>query len=205
MAGERGDADLGLAGTAGFVASLGVVIIVAGAALGLVHYAGGSPVERGLEGGLGSLALGGVVAAPGILCLLALADRPALILPAGVVLMPLSALSFAGVTLPLLIPAIMLFVAYGRRSAAHPVGALRSLLTTIGVVGLLVAATVALFVHEDPRSYSTPRGGGATSNVISTDEAPASLALVGGAVGSGWLLAGPRSRSSTSAVRTVSQ
>ncbi len=184
------DAGLGVAGSTIFLATVGVSVIVAGLALGVLRFVAAQPFERGFEGALGAFALGAVVAAPGAMALMALADRPVLLLPAAVVLVPLSVLSFAGVTLPLLIPAIMLFVAYGRRSSVHPIGTARALLTTVVILGLLIAAALALFVHQDPRSYSTPNGGGETSDVISIEESLASVSLVSSALAFGWLVAG---------------
>lgn len=189
-----------MAGSTTFVATVGGMVVVAAVALGLLRFAAGTPAEQGFEGLLAAIALASVVAAPGVAALLALVDRPALLLPAGVVLIPLSALSFAGATLPLLIPAIMLFVAYGRRSAAQPVGAGRATLTTVAVLGLLVAATVALFVHQDPRTFSTANGSGGVSNVVSIEESLTSLSLTGAAVSAGWLLAGGAPRSQSTAL-----
>ena len=56
-------------------------------------------------------------------------------------------------------------------------------------VDLLVAAVAALLVHDDPRTYTTPTGGGSTSDVVTITESLISLALAAAAVGSGWLLA----------------
>jgi hypothetical protein len=186
------DRHLGLAGSTGFIATIGGLVIVAGAALAVVRFLGGTPTEQGLEGAMGALALGTVVAVPGMLALLGLADRPALLLPAATVLVPLSFLSFAGVTLPLLIPAVMLFVAYGRRSSAQSGPPGRASLTTAFVLALLVAAVVALFFHQDPRSYSTANGGGSTSDVITALESLISLALAAAAIAGGWWLAARR-------------
>lgn len=104
-----------------------------------------SPGLRGFEAALASVALGAIVAAPGVLSLLAVADRPALMLPAAMLLFPLSFLSMAG--------------------------------------------SAALLVHEDPRTYTTPTGGGSTSDAVTIIESLISLALAAAAVGSGWLLA----------------
>jgi hypothetical protein len=111
----------GFAGSTGVIGTVAGLIMAAGAVLGVVRYVGGTPVERGVEGAAGAVALAAVVAAPGLLALLALSGRPVLLLPAATVLVPLSFLSFAGVALPLLIPAALLFVAYGRRSSAQRV------------------------------------------------------------------------------------
>ncbi|HEX2274645.1 MAG TPA: hypothetical protein VHG90_12300 [Acidimicrobiales bacterium] len=185
-------ARLGLAGSRRFVAIVGALVVAGGGALGWLRFAGSDPPLRGLEAAAGALALGAVMAVPGVLALLSLADRPALLLPAGVLLVPLSFVSFAGVTLPLLVPAVMLLVAYGRRS----VGCRRAYagqagVCTVVVLVLVVVAFVALFAHDDPRSWSTATGGGSTSDVITVAESAVSLALSAAAVGSGWFLARP--------------
>jgi hypothetical protein len=186
---------LGLAGSTGFIATIGGLVVLAGAALAAVRFVGGTPTEQGLEGAMGALALGTIVAVPGVLALLGLADRPALLIPAATVLVPLSFLSLAGVTLPLLIPAVMLFIAYGRRSSAQPAPPGRAVLTTASVLALLIAAVVALFFHQDPRTYSTANGGGSTSDVITAIESLISLTLATAAIAAGWLLAAPEQAS----------
>lgn len=181
---------LGLAGSNGFIATVGWLIVGAGAGLGLVRFVGGTPAEKGVEGAMGALALGAVVAAPGLLAFLGL-DRPVLLVPAGSVLVPLSFLSFSGVMLPLLIPAVMLFVAYGRRTSQATPRLGRAVLTTTAVLVLLVAAAMALLVHEDPRQYATASVSGGTSDVITALEASISLLLVGAALAAGRVLGAP--------------
>ena len=187
---------LGVAGSDGLVTAVGVAVVLAGLALAAIRMVGASPAESIAEQVAGGVALGGLVATPGVLALLARRDRPALLLPTVIVLVPLSFLSLAGITLPLLVPAVMLAVGYGRRSAAlvatgqpvrHP------LLAATVVLPLLLAAGAALFVHADPRSYSTALESGSTSDVITPLEALASLALQAAAVVAGWRLAGNRS------------
>ena len=189
--GDRGSAggDRGIAGSRTFVTTVGALVVAAGGALGLLRFAGGGPFERGLEAAAGALALGAVLAVPGVLALLSLADRPALLLPAGILLVPLSFVSFAGVTLPLLIPAVMLLVAYGRRSSGHGAYPGQAALCVVVVVVLVVAAFLVLFANDDPRQYSTRTGGGSTSDVITVAEASSSLALSGIAIAASWLLA----------------
>jgi hypothetical protein len=190
-----GNRRVGLVGSTGFIATMGGLIVMGGAALAAVRFLLGTPAEQGLEGAIGALALGTLVAVPGVLALLGLADRPALLLPAATMLIPLSFLSFAGVTLPLLIPAVMLFVAYSRRSSTQPARLGRTALTTASVFALLVAAGAALLLHQDPRSYSTGNGGGSTSDVITVVESLISLALATAAIAAGWLLATPEQAS----------
>ena len=174
--------------------AVALLSISAGLGIAALRFFGGSPPEQRLYDALGALALGAIVAAPGVLALLARHERPALLLPAAVVLVPLSFLSFALVTLPLLIPAVMLFLDYARRSRAHPIGWLRATSLTILVVALLVEALVVLLAHQDPREFTTTTATYSTSDVITAAEALVSLALVGAALAVGWVLAAPRSR-----------
>ena len=104
-------------------------------------------------------------------------------------LVPVSFLSFAGILLPLLAPAVLLCVAYGRRSALRPGRPVRTAATLAWVQVLLVAAVAALLVHQDPRSYATAVEQGSTSDIVTVAEALVSLALVGTALVGGWALA----------------
>ena len=181
--------NLGIAGSRAFVTAVGGLVLAGAGALGLLRFFGGAPELRGLDAASGALALGAVMAVPGALALLSLAERPALLLPAGILLIPLSFVSFAGVTLPLLIPAVMLLVAYGRRSSGPAAYPGQAAVCVVVAVAVVVAAFLALFANDDPRQYSTPTGGGSTSDVITFAEAAISLALSGIAVVGSWFLA----------------
>ena len=186
---------LGVAGSDGFVIATGALVVLGGIVLGGVRIVGASPAESLAEQVAGGVGLGAVVAAPGLLARLGVRSRPALLLPAAMLLVPLSFLSLAGATLPLLIPAVMLAIAYGRRTAALEAQGRRpgrSLLSLGIVLVLLVAAAAALFARQDPRSYSTPTESGSTSDVITVIEAVAALVLIGSAMMAGWALAAPR-------------
>jgi hypothetical protein len=61
--------DLGLIGSTRVIATIGVLVIAGGGALAAVRFWGGTPVERGIEGAMGAVAFGTVIAAPGILVL----------------------------------------------------------------------------------------------------------------------------------------
>lgn len=168
----------------------GGLVITAGVGFGVLRFVGDVPPAQDLEAALGATAFGAVIAAPGVLALLALRDRPALLVPAAAVLIPLSFLSFALVTLPLLIPAFLLMRAYLR--AAHTGSGWRAALTTVVVLTLLVAALAALFAHEDPREYVTETTHYGTSDIVTYGESALSLALTVTAIGAGWRLAAPR-------------
>lgn len=188
------DRNRGIAASAGFIAATGAIVVAAGLGLAALRFAGGIPSEQGVEGAVGSLALGAIVAAPGALALLAIKDRPVLLLPAAIALIPLSFLSFALVTLPLLIPAAMLLVGYGRRSADRPSPVGTAGGTALVVFVALAAAALVLFMHQDPRSYTTATGGGSTSDVITFAESLPSMVLTAAAIAAGWGLATPTGR-----------
>ena len=166
---------------------IAAVLVLAGVGLGVLRYAGASAPEDGVERVAGAVALASVVAVVGLLVVLARADRPVLLLPAAVVLVPLSLLSFAGVTLPLLVPVVVLGVAYRRRSADNTVAGWRAVLIVSLVLVLVVLATVALFVHPDPRASTFE----STSDVITPVEALVTLAVLGLAVSAAWHLSAP--------------
>lgn len=178
--------------SAALVYGAGGFVVAMGAAVGALRFAGGTPVEQGLEGALGSFAFGMALAGPGVLALLAPFDRPALLLPAAIVLVPLSFLSMAGVLLPLLVPAAFLVVAARRRLSAERLRHRPAAVTAVVVLALLMGAVAALFLDQDPRTYTTATESGSTSDIITAVEAVASLTLTGAALAAGWLLAAPR-------------
>ncbi len=186
------DTRLGVAGSDGFIAASGALIVAGGVALGFARFFGGAPqLERNLEGAAGAAAWAAVVAAPGVLALLALANRPVLLLPAAIMLVPLSFLSLAGATLPLLVPAVMLFTAYGRRSAELPARRGHAAAVTVVTIGLLVEAGAVLLVHEDPRSYSTPTSSGGVSDIVTYAESALALVVVAVALVWAWWASAP--------------
>jgi hypothetical protein len=168
--------------------AVGGFVIAAGIMLGLVRFFGEVPPGRDLECAAGAIAFGAVIAAPGVLALLAAHDRPALLLPAAWLLIPLSFISFALVTLPLLVPSFLLFRTYLR--TAPDGSGWRTAATTVTVLVLLVEAGIALFANDDPREWVTATAVYGTSDVITYAEAAASLALTTTALAAGWWLAG---------------
>lgn len=194
MAAQTPDRSLGRVGSDAVVAGIGWFVVAGGVAIGVLRYVdpdGASAAERAMEGPWGGLALGAVVAAPGVVVLLALRDRPVLLLPAAIILFPLSFLSFAGILLPLLVPAGLLVAAYARRSASHLLGPWRTALVALSVVALLIVAAISLFVHEDPRNYTTRTDSGGTGDVITPFETLICLAFVTSAIATGWLASAP--------------
>lgn len=140
---------------------------------------------------LAVLALGLLYTLPGVLSLLG-RRRPALYLAAGVLGVPLSFSSFAGVTLPLLLPAGMALVAYGRRSADVMPRVAAPVIAMLAIAFGLGSFYVTFLRHEDPRCRAIENGTTCSSDVVTSSEALAGLGLTGLAVGSNWALAGPR-------------
>jgi hypothetical protein len=170
----------------------GVVAVVLGVVLGIVATVGASPADPLL----GFVALGAVVAAPGVLALLGLRDRPGLWLPAGLAALPLAFLSFAGLTLPLVPVAVVLVMAWARHPDPDGHGravAPLAVVTPVLVV-LLLGAAVVLFASDDPAEWTTATESGSTSDVITDVEALLSLTCTALAVAAGWALSATRRR-----------
>jgi hypothetical protein len=185
--------DISMRGSSGGLLAIGIGCLVLGGAFGALVTVGDNERFYGaVETFLVACAWVALLGAPGLLILLGLHGRPALLLPAAVTLVPLAFLSFAGVLLPLLIPAGIVFVAYRRRSALAPRPKAPAAVTTLLVVGLLVGAITLLFIHPDPRSYATANGSWGTSDVVTGVEAVGIIGLVAMALGLGWMLAEPR-------------
>jgi hypothetical protein len=174
------------------VVAAGVAVVLLGVVLGVVASAGAIPADPVL----GFAALGALVAAPGVLALLGLRDRAGLWLPAGLAAFPLAFLSFAGLTLPLLPLAAVFVTAWVRHPRSHTSAVVHPAVAAPLVVTLLLGAAVALFISDDPASWTTSTGGGSTSDVITNREALLSLACTMLALVTGWTLARARRVSS---------
>jgi hypothetical protein len=173
------------------------LVFLVAALLAVVCVLASDKAETGPETVLRAAAISGLVAGPGVLIVLARADRPSLLVTAGVALMPVSMISFAGLALPVLIPAVVLLVAGARRSDARtdrPCAPMA--VTTLVVLTLVVVAALALFAHDDPRSWQRGEVGGSTSDVVTVAESLLSLGLGSLAVCAAWYLATPVTRRS---------
>jgi hypothetical protein len=137
------------------------------------------------------LALVAFIALPGVLAFLARRRRPALYLAAGMLSTIGAFVSMAGATLPMLIPAGMAFVAYGRHSGEAR-GRLADPVVALLVFVLAKASLLGLFLHQDPRCVSGPNYSSCTSDVITSLEASLSLTGLLLALVSGWVLTRPR-------------
>jgi hypothetical protein len=148
------------------------------------------------------LVFGGVLALPGAVALLGLRRRPMLLIAAGAMLLPLSVLSFALVTLPLVVPALLAMAAGARldRRLGGPAG--RELLAGACVVVFGLAALVSLYATDDPATFSTPTGSTSTSDYITTREALTGAGFLAAALAAPLLVA-PRPQRRPSSSRSV--
>ncbi len=158
--------------TGGILASLAVVL--GGVALVFFKYYAGSPGDP--EGWFAALGFAAPFIGAGLLALVGtLRGHPALVLAAGVALIPMSILSI--VLMPLLIPAVLLMVhavqaRFDPQDLAVP---------AILACGLVIVLAVLVF-HQDPVTWSTPYGGGSSSNIVTTSEAAIAISATVAAV-----------------------
>jgi hypothetical protein len=136
------------------------------------------------------IALAVLYCAPGVLALLA-RRRLSLYLVAGVVGMIVPFTAMSGVAMPLIVPAGMSLVAYGRRAEeararlSDPVLAILSLF-------LVIASFASLFAHQDPYCSRTgPNSSECGNDAITSGEAAASLAFSVAVIAVPFVLAKP--------------
>jgi hypothetical protein len=131
-------------------ALVGIVLSFALAgAVGILRTVNAEPAERGAEV-VGNVAFAIVFAAPALLALLGLRDRPSLLIAAGALdlgLAFLTLISFIG--LVFVPPAVMFFIAAGRMRRGAT-GVTRSIAAVIVAVALGAVAFFSLFAREDP-------------------------------------------------------
>jgi hypothetical protein len=154
----------------------------------LVAHAGNEP-DR-VASYLGAFALGMVVTLSGALAMLG-RRRPALFLAAGLIGVPISFISMAGATLPLLVPTGMAFVAYGRR-AGDAIPHVYPTIIALNAAVLGILSFAVMLVHDDPRCRTLENGITCSSDVVTVPEAAISLGLSALAIASSWMLARPR-------------
>jgi len=158
---------------------IGWGLVAVGAGLSVVPWYGTEPPLRTAESALASVAFGALVAGPGVLALVGVrTGRPGMLLPAAIALVPLSFLSFALVTLPLLVPSVLLFrlsvrtTPDGRWTRALAAG-------LVGAGQLLVALGCFVALRTD-RSYTLAdgSGGGSTTGWVPWTTSALVLTLV---------------------------
>lgn len=161
-----------------------VMLFAGGILLIAIHHVNGT--EGDAEGMLSSVAFGAPCAMAGALAFVAhWKGAPLIAAGAGFAVIPIALVSF--VLLPLLLPAAWLIgaaLSAPRRGGRGEVAV--SLLVAIG----LVAAFVALLVHEDPSTWQTETASGSSSDIVTTTEAIISLAITStvSIVALGWTL-----------------
>lgn len=149
------------------------------------------------------LVLFGLFAAPGVIGVLgALANRRSVIVGAALPLLPGAFLSWAGLTLAFLIPAILMLVGAlaGTPKPAppvRPVGALLALVLAALLVGAGVVSLLWLTANTCVQA-SRPIGWECSSSAITVDGVAAGAALVLVAVGIALVATVPRLRQSAS-------
>jgi hypothetical protein len=167
--GERKRAGTALAGTGA------VLDLVLAAAIGGVRVAGGSAGQSRAEGLLPTLAIVAALAAPGVLAVLGIVlDRPALFGAAGLTCGPLIIVSIAA--FPILIPCVILFIAFGKATAARPLKAVDAIV----LVGFPVPVLVGLWIlitQTSRYTYNFP-GGGESGEYFTAGHAALCIALV---------------------------
>lgn len=158
--------------TADTVAS--VAVVLGGVALVFVHYYGGSPGDP--EGWFAALGFASPYIGAGLLTLVGtIRGHPALVLAAGVALIPMSILSI--VLMPLLIPAVLLMV-HAIQARFDPQDLAVPAILAFGLVTVLAI----LVFHQDPVTWSKPYGGGSSSDIVTTSEAAIAISATVAAV-----------------------
>ncbi len=152
---------------------VGWVVVAAGMAGVALRTVNGAPGARADPRALlATLAVGAVIAAPGVMALLARHDRPVLVLPAAVILVPAAFLSFAGVLLPLLIPAYLLFRTYARHRRQER---LLDAIVAVALLALWFTSIVMLFSDTSMVEYRS-------TNATHSTELPTYVASTGSLV-----------------------
>lgn len=165
--------DSGMEGRVVDIVASGTVLL-GGVALTFIHYYGGSPGDP--EGWFAAFGFAAPFIGVGLVALVgALRRRPALMLAAGVALIPMSLLSV--VLSPLIISAILLLVRSKEvRSGPHDL-----VVPALLASGLVTALAILVF-HQDPVTWSTPQGTGGSSNIITSLEAAIAISVTAAVV-----------------------
>ena len=164
---------------------VGWLVVVAGVALGSVRFVGEGAAMRSMTSLLAAVAFGAVVSAPGVAVVVGVRwAAPALLVAAALALAPLSLLS--PVTLPLLVIAIVLVVAWAPRPQVGPRGR-----AAASAIALPVATTCAAAILVVVTTEHTVAARGAVHSTDGWVTAPTSaIALAAtalGTVASCWL------------------
>ena len=149
-------------GEAGAVIELTLAIVAA-----TVRAVGSAIGQRHAEGLLPTVAFGVVLAAPGLLALLGVwMQRPVMLGAAGIACFPLAVMSV--IVFPIVLPAVLLLVAFGQTSTGGPTSKLRSVAAFVSPLILLVVASSLLVFGMQPYSYTSATGGEAGAYVTAS-------------------------------------
>ena len=165
-----------------------VVAVAMGTALGVLRAANGGAVT-GVEGVLPQVAFAAAMASPGLFGLLGV-RRPVAAVAGGVAGLPLSFVAMSMVTVPLLVPSMLLIMSPHTRDVPEP-PPWRVLAAVVGGVATCIGAFACLYLRADPASYSLRGGGGSTSDTITPGEAGLSLVVLAIGLAAVWSLAKP--------------
>jgi hypothetical protein len=144
----------------GAVAAMAVLVLALAAATGVVVWFGASAAERAETGVLAPVAFASVIATPAVLALMGGAERPWLLVCAGLALLPMVPLSFSFMFAPLLVPAGVFFgVAVARprlpvHGRAQPIAAALSLVFVVAAIANLVGGGEERTVTTATASWS---------------------------------------------------
>ena len=128
-----------------------------------VHFFAGTPGDP--EGWFASVGFGAPFMGLGLLALVgAKRDRPELTFASAWLLIPMSVVSI--VLIPLIVPAVVLIAS----AAREPLSA-QDLAVSVIFAGSVALSFAYLVFHQDPAEWSTPEGGGGSSNIVTTVEA----------------------------------
>ena len=146
-------------------------LVAGGVILGAVHHLAGnhdSPESR-----LASVAFGLPLFTAGLVALLGTRSaRPELWVAAGAAACPIAALSVIG--LPVVIPAIVLIVLGVTRAARW---SWAEAVVAVGIAVALAGVFAMLVFHHDPATWTTPTGGGSSSDIITGAEIAVTVAV----------------------------
>lgn len=164
---------------------VGWLVVVAGVALGSVRFVGEGAAMRSMTSLLAAVAFGAVVSAPGVAVVVGVRwAAPALLVAAALALAPLSLLS--PVTLPLLVIAIVLVVAWARRPQVGPRG--RAAASAIALPVATTCAAAILVVVTTERTVAARGAVHSTDGWVTAPTSAIALAVTAlGTVASCWL------------------
>ena len=146
-----------------------LAIVLGGVVAAFVHFFAGVPGDP--EGVFAALGFGAPFIGLGLLGLLgSLRGNDELVIVAGIVVIPMSLITF--ILIPLVIPAVGLIQVVGQ---CNNLSQRRFGISALLVLPLAITLGILIF-HQDPATWSSPQGGGSSSNIVTTAEASLTIA-----------------------------